>query len=113
MFAATAVAVVGKSTVKRTPPDVIVTPLTVTLSTEPAPPPVKVTLPVAATPTGVRLLTTELFVVESIVKRSTVDEPAEWQYCKLCCVKLLKPLEISVKYLLIERYPPIFLGNPR
>jgi hypothetical protein len=84
MFAATAVAVVGKSVVNATEPDVIVTPLTVILLTEPAPPPVKVTLPVAATPTGVLSLITELFLVESIVKRSTVDDPAEWQYCKPC-----------------------------
>jgi hypothetical protein len=103
MFAATAVAVVAKSVVKRTPPDVIVTPLTVTLLTEPPAPPVKVTVPVAATATGFRLVTIELFLVASMVKRSIDDAPAEWQYCRLCCVKLLKPLEISVKYLLIER----------
>jgi hypothetical protein len=103
MFAATAVAVVAKSVVKETEPDVIVTPLTVMLSTDPAPPPVKVTVPVALTATGVLLLMTELFLVVSIVKRSTVDAPAEWQYCKLCWVKLLKPREISVKYLLIDR----------
>jgi hypothetical protein len=84
MFDATAAAVVGKSVVNETEPDVIVTPLTVTLLTEPAPPPVNVTLPVAARPTGVRLLMTELFLVESIVNRSTEDAPAEWQYCKPC-----------------------------
>ena len=58
MFAATAVAVVGKSVVNATEPDVIVTPLTVMLLTDPAPPPVKVTVPVALTATGVRLLMT-------------------------------------------------------
>jgi len=84
MFAATAVAVVGKSVENDTDPDVMVTPLTVTLFTDPAPPPVNVTVPVAATATGVRLLMTELFLVASMVKRSTVDAPAEWQYCKLC-----------------------------
>jgi hypothetical protein len=84
MFAATAVAVVGKSVVNETEPDVIVTPLTVTLFTDPAAPPVKVTVPVAATATGVLELTIELFFVLSIVKRSTVEDPAEWQYCKLC-----------------------------
>ena len=46
--------------------------------------PVKVAVPVAATATGVLELMTELFLVVSIVKRSTVDDPAEWQYCKLC-----------------------------
>jgi hypothetical protein len=84
MFAATAVAVVDRLVVNATEPDVIVTPLTVTLLTDPAPPPVKVTVPVAATAIGVLELMTELFFVLSIVKRSTVEEPAEWQYCKLC-----------------------------
>jgi hypothetical protein len=46
--------------------------------------PVKVAVPVAATATGVLELMTELFFVLSIVKRSTVEDPAEWQYCKLC-----------------------------
>ena len=80
MFAATAVAVVGKSVMKATEPDVTVTPLTVTLLTDPAPPVVKVTVPVAPTPTGVRELIIELFLLLSIVNRSTVDAPPEWQY---------------------------------
>jgi hypothetical protein len=57
MFAATAVAVMANDVLNATEPDVMVTPLTVTLSTEPAAPPVKVTVPVALTATGVRLLT--------------------------------------------------------
>jgi hypothetical protein len=57
MFAATAVAVVAKSTENATEPEVIVTPLTVTLFTDPAPPPVSNTVPVALTATGVRSLT--------------------------------------------------------
>jgi hypothetical protein len=55
----------------------LVTPLTVMLLTDPAAPPVKVTVPVAATATGVLELMTELFLVASIVKRSTVEAPAE------------------------------------
>ena len=47
MFAATAVAVVDRSVVNATEPEVIVTPLTVMLLTDPAPPPVMlVVLPV-------------------------------------------------------------------
>ena len=48
MFAATAVAVTAKLVVNATEPEVIVTPLTVMLSTDPAPPPViLVVLPVS------------------------------------------------------------------
>ena len=47
MFAATAVAVVDKSVVNATEPDVIVTPLTVMLLTAPAPPAMLVVLPVS------------------------------------------------------------------
>ena len=69
MLAATAAAVVAKSTLNETEPDVIVTPLTVTLFTEPAAPPVKVTVPVALTATGVLSLTTEGMNEPFIVNR--------------------------------------------
>ena len=77
ILAATAVAVVGKSTENATEPDVIVTPLTITLSTDPAPPPVRRTVPVAPTITGVRSLTTDGMNELLIVKRLIVSrEPA-------------------------------------
>ena len=70
MFAATAVAVVAKSTENATEPEVTVTPFTVTLFTEPAPPPVKTTVPVAPTATGVRSVTmdgdNEVFMVNRL-----------------------------------------------
>ena len=71
MFAATAVAVVAKSTENATEPEVIVTPLTVTLFTDPAPPPVKTTVPVALTATGVLSLTAEGDNELLMVKRLT------------------------------------------
>ena len=103
MLAARAVAVVDKSVVNATAPLIIETPLTVSVSIDPAAPvakvmvpvaeveepvkvavpvaeveaPVKVAVPVAAIATGVLELMTELFLVASIVKRSTVEAPAE------------------------------------
>ena len=79
-----------------------VTPLTVTVSTDPAAPVNKVTVPVAKAATGVLALMIELLPVLSIVNRSRVPGPPEWQYCKLCWVNEVKPRDISVKYLLID-----------
>ena len=79
MLAATAAAVVTKSTLKTTDPDMMFTLLTVIMLTDPAAPPVSVTVAVAATATGARSVTIELLPVESIVKRSSVLELPEWQ----------------------------------
>jgi Tfp pilus assembly protein PilZ len=80
---------------------------------DPAAPPVSVTVPVAATAIGVRSVTIELLPVASIVKRSSVVAPPEWQYTKFCCVKVEKPRLISWRYFCVERYPPILRGNAR
>jgi hypothetical protein len=80
MFAARFVAVVLKSVSNATELEVTVTPFTVTLSADPLDPVVKVTVPVALTPIGVRSLIIELFLVASIVNRCTSEAPAEWQY---------------------------------
>ena len=79
MLAATAAAVVGRSVVNDTEPDMIFTLSTVIIFTEPLAPPVSVTVAVAATLTGVRSVTIELLPVASIVKRSSVLAPPEWQ----------------------------------
>ena len=69
MFAATFVAVTDRLVAKATEPEVIVTPFTVMLLTDPAAPPVNVTVPVAAM-AGVLSLMIEQFPEASIVKRS-------------------------------------------
>ena len=79
MFAATAVAVVARSVVNETAPDMTLTPSTVMLSTEPAAPETSVTVPLAGATTGVRSVTTELLAVSSSVKRSILVAPPEWQ----------------------------------
>ena len=71
-----------------------VTPLTVTVLIEPPAPVNKVTVPVAKTATGALLLMIELLPLLSIVNRSRVLVPPEWQYCKLCWVNEVKPRDI-------------------
>ena len=94
MFAATAVAVVAKSTENATEPDVMTTPLTVTVSTDPAPPPVKVTVPVALTSTGVRSLTTDGINELLIVNRLIVSCEPACVYTNWFCTKVLRPRTI-------------------
>ena len=77
MFAATAVAVVARFVVNATGPDMMFTPFTVIMSTEPEAPPVSVTVAVAATLIGVLSVTIELLALASSVKRSRVLAPPE------------------------------------